>query len=156
MTTKMITAKTPETLARTLGLTGVEAQEWQVQHVLLKRLQQIVRDGALTHAEIARRGRSSRTRVTSILNGNLDNVSSDLLIRLLSALGYRVKVSVSSRLGGLTRMPVTSPSGATTPHICIAPPPPSTPTTTRPAAPRSCSVQTRGRPAKTPPPLPRS
>ena len=82
-------------MARTLRVSGVEAHEWQVQHVLLKRLQQIVRDGALTHAEIARRGRSSRTRVTSILNGNLDNVSSDLLIRLLGALGYRVKVSVS-------------------------------------------------------------
>ena len=30
-----------------------------------------------------------------VLNGNLDNLSSDLLIRLLAALGYRVKVSVS-------------------------------------------------------------
>jgi hypothetical protein len=29
------------------------------------------------------------------LNGNLESVSSDLLIRLLGALGYRVKVSVS-------------------------------------------------------------
>lgn len=90
-----VTVKTPEVLARTLGLSGVEAQEWQVQHALLKRLRQIVRDEALTHAEIARRGGSSRTRVTAILNGNLDHVSSDLLIRLLAALGYRVKVTVS-------------------------------------------------------------
>lgn len=90
-----VTVKTPEALARTLGLSGVEAQEWQVQHALLKRLRQIVRDEALTHAEIARRGGSSRTRVTAILNGNLDHVSSDLLIRLLAALGYRVKVTVS-------------------------------------------------------------
>jgi len=44
---------------------------------------------------VARRGGSSRTRVTSILNGNLDNVSSDLLIRLLAGLGYRVKISVT-------------------------------------------------------------
>lgn len=36
----------------------------------------------------------ARTRVTAILNGNLDNVSSDLLIRLLRGLGYRVQVSV--------------------------------------------------------------
>jgi hypothetical protein len=33
--------------------------------------------------------------VTAILNGNLDQVSSDLLIRLLSSLGYKVKVSFS-------------------------------------------------------------
>jgi len=95
MKTKMISAHTPEALAKTLGLSGLEAQEWQVQHTLLKRLRQIVLTQGLTHAEVARRGGSSRTRVTSILNGNLDNVSSDLLIRLLAALGYRVKVSVS-------------------------------------------------------------
>ena len=93
--TNPVVARTPEALARTLGLSGAESHEWQVQHALLKRLRQIVRDESLTHAEVARRGGSSRTRVTSILNGNLDNVSSDLLIRLVSALGYRVKVSVS-------------------------------------------------------------
>lgn len=95
MKTKTITATTPQTLARTLGLSGVEAEEWQVQHALLKRLTKIVNEAGLTHAEVARMGGSSRTRVTSILNGNLDNVSSDLLIRLLAALGYRVKVSVT-------------------------------------------------------------
>jgi predicted XRE-type DNA-binding protein len=95
MTGKKIMAKTPDSLARELGLSGVEAQEWQVQHALLKRLRKIVLDLGLTHAEVAQRARSSRTRVTSILNGNLDNVSSDLLIRLLAALGYRVRVSVS-------------------------------------------------------------
>ena len=93
--TKPVVARTPEGLARTLGLGGTESHEWQVQHALLKRLRQIVRDESLTHAEVAQRGGSSRTRVTSILNGNLDNVSSDLLIRLVSALGYRVRVSVS-------------------------------------------------------------
>ena len=95
MKTKTLTVKSPEDLARTLGLSGVESQEWQVQHALLNRLRRIVRDEALPHADVAQRGRSSRTRVTSILNGNLDNVSSDLLIRLLGGLGYRVRVSVS-------------------------------------------------------------
>lgn len=95
MKTKTIAANTPESLARTLGLTGVQAQEWEVQYALLKKLRKIVGDSALTHAEVAKRGGSSRTRVTSILNGNLDNVSTDLLIRLLASLGYRVRVSVS-------------------------------------------------------------
>lgn len=95
MKARTITGRSSTTLARTLGLGPREAQEWQVQHALLKRLQHIVRDQSLTHAEVARRGGSSRTRVTSILNGNLDNVSSDLLIRLLAGLGYRVKVSVT-------------------------------------------------------------
>lgn len=89
-------AKDLDTLARALGLGNAESEEYdKVQHALLKRLRQAVRQDSLTHAEVARRGKSSRTRVTAILNGNLDNVSSDLLIRLLCALGYRVRVSVS-------------------------------------------------------------
>ena len=95
MKIKTVTARTPEALAHTLGLSAVESQEWQVQHALLKGLRRIVRDEALTHADVAKRAGSSRTRVTAILNGNLDNVSSDLLIRLLGALGCRVRVSVS-------------------------------------------------------------
>lgn len=92
---KAVVASTPEALARTLGLSGSESQEWQVQYALLKKLRQIVQAESLTHAEVAQRGGSSRSRVTAILNGNLDHVSSDLLIRLLSGLGYRVKVSVT-------------------------------------------------------------
>jgi predicted XRE-type DNA-binding protein len=91
---KKIVAGSPGQIAKAIGLTAADSKEWQVQYALLKRLQQVVREEGLTHAEIARRGGSSRTRVTAILNGNLDKVSSDLLIRLLGALGYRVKVSV--------------------------------------------------------------
>jgi predicted XRE-type DNA-binding protein len=91
---KPIIAKTPEHLATALGLSPAAAREWQVQHALLKRLKQIAVAQNVTHAEIARRSGTSRTRVTAILNDNLDHVSSDLLIRILASLGYRVRVSV--------------------------------------------------------------
>src|SRR5713101_6747042 len=91
---KPIIAATPEELAGALGLSAAEAKEWQVQHVLLKRLKEIVRGQKITHAEVAKRASTSRTRVTAILNDDLEHVSSDLLIRILGALGYRVKVSV--------------------------------------------------------------
>ena len=91
---KPIVAANAEDLAGALGLSETEAQEWQVQHLLLKRLQQIVRKQKITHAEVARRSGTSRTRVTAILNDNLEHVSTDLLIRLLASLGYGVKVSV--------------------------------------------------------------
>ena len=48
-----------------------------MQYELLKKLRQVVRQESLTHAEVAQRGGSSRTRVTAILNGNLDNVSTE-------------------------------------------------------------------------------
>ena len=91
---KALVATTAEELAGALGLPSAEAKEWQVQHALLKRLQTIARSARYTHAEIAARSGTSRTRVTSILNGDLEHVSTDLLIRILGSLGYRVKVSV--------------------------------------------------------------
>ena len=91
---KPIVAATPETLAGALGLSSTDAKEWQVQHALLTRFKQIVRVHRFTHAEIARRSGTSRTRVTAILNDDLEHVSTDLLIRILASLGYRVKVSV--------------------------------------------------------------
>jgi len=92
---KPAVAKTPEALAEALGLSSAEAKEWQVQYVLLKRLREIVRREKITHAVIAKRAGTSRTRVTAILNGNLEHVTSDLLIRILGSLGYTVRISVS-------------------------------------------------------------
>ena len=91
---KPIVATTPEELAGALGLSAVAAREWQVQHALLKRLKEITRRQEITHSEIARRAGTARTRVTAILNDDLEHVSTDLLIRILGSLGYRVRVSV--------------------------------------------------------------
>lgn len=91
---KPIVARTPEELAEALGLSAATAKEWQVQHSLLTRLKDIARRQGITHAEIARRAGTSRTRVTAILNDDLEHVSTDLLIRILASLGYQVKVSV--------------------------------------------------------------
>jgi predicted XRE-type DNA-binding protein len=91
---KPVIARTPEELAKTLGLPTGAAKEWQVQHVLLTRLKEVARRQKITHAEIARRAGTSRTRVTAILNDDLQHVSTDLLIRILASLGYRVRVSV--------------------------------------------------------------
>src|SRR5882762_11428826 len=91
---KPIIAVTPEALAEALGLSTAAAKEWQVQHALLKRLKEIVRRQKVTHAESAKRAGTSRTRVTAILNDDLEHVSSDLLIRILASLGYWVRVSV--------------------------------------------------------------
>jgi transcriptional regulator with XRE-family HTH domain len=92
---KTVTAKTPEALAQALGLSQADAREWRVQHTLTKRLQDAVKKEGVTHAELAQRAGTSRSRVTAILNDNLEQVSTDLLIRLLAALDYDVRVTVS-------------------------------------------------------------
>ena len=91
---KPVTAKTAEELAATLALPAAEARDWQVQHLLAMRLKKIVRKQKYTHAEIARRSGTSRTRVTAIMNDDLEHVSTDLLIRILASLGYRLRISV--------------------------------------------------------------
>ena len=92
---KPIVARTPEDLAKAIGLSAAAAKEWQVQHALLRHLKEIVRRKKITHAQIAMRAGTSRTRITAILNDDLEHVSSDLLIRILCSLGYRVRVSVT-------------------------------------------------------------
>src|ERR1017187_1503767 len=107
---KPIVCKTPEELAAAMGLSAAEAKEWQLQHALLKRLKEIVLRPGITHAEVAKRAGTSRTRVTAILNDDLDHVSSDLLVRILAGLGYRVRVSVvkSDTAAGNARSSVES------------------------------------------------
>ena len=91
---KPVIARTPEALAEILGLPPADAREWQVRYALLKQLKEIVRKRKITHAAIAKLAGTSRTRVTAILNDRLENVSSDLLIRILGSLGYSVRVTV--------------------------------------------------------------
>jgi hypothetical protein len=47
---KPIVADSPEELAGALGLSGADAKEWQVQHMLLKRLKEIAQSQSITHA----------------------------------------------------------------------------------------------------------
>jgi len=92
---KPIVCETQEELAVAMGLPAAEACEWQSQHALLKRLKEIVLMEGITHAEIAKRAGTSRTWVTAILNGDLDHASSDLLVRIIAGLGYRVSTTGS-------------------------------------------------------------
>ena len=51
---KLIVAKTPEQLARILGLTPQHAATWTVQGALQKRITQIVKKDKFTHAALAK------------------------------------------------------------------------------------------------------
>lgn len=82
-------------LAKALGLPATVASEWRAKSELASALIAAVKREGLTHAEVAKLAKTSRTRITSILNLNLQHVTTDLLIRILGALGYEVKLSVS-------------------------------------------------------------
>ena len=90
--TKAVVTRTAAGLARALGLTPADGAEIELRSDLNSKIVDVVREKGLTHAQVARLARTSRTRVTAILNRNTKDVSTDLLLRVLYALGYTAKV----------------------------------------------------------------
>ena len=93
-TQKNVTVRTAEELGRALGLSMADTAEIEFRSELTVALAKIIQAGILTHADIAKGAGTSRTRVTAIANGNTHGVSTDVLIRVLAATGYRAKVLV--------------------------------------------------------------
>lgn len=89
---KAIVTHTAAELAKALGLTPADGAEIQLRSDLNSKIAEIVQRKGLTHAQVARLARTSRTRITAILNRNTKNVSTDLLLRVLYALGYTAKI----------------------------------------------------------------
>ena len=81
-------------LATALGLTPADGAEIELRSELNSKIVEIVARKKLTHAEVARLAKTSRTRVTAILNRNTRSVSTDLLLRVLYALGYMAKLRI--------------------------------------------------------------
>jgi predicted XRE-type DNA-binding protein len=92
---KPIITRTPAELAAVLGLSEIDAVVMEVRSGLNDRIIQIAQRSGLTHAQIAKAARTSRTRITGILNRNTHEVSTDLLLRIVAALGYRAKITLT-------------------------------------------------------------
>lgn len=91
-TCKGVTVRTAEELGRAIGLSVADTAEMEFRSELTVALAKIIQTGRLTHAEIAKRAGTSRTRVTAIANGNTQGVSTDVLIRVLAGTGYRTEL----------------------------------------------------------------
>jgi transcriptional regulator with XRE-family HTH domain len=61
---------------------------------LLARIVKEAKRRGLTHAELALAARTSRSRVTAILGGNLKGVSTDLLLRIAGTLGLQPRLTL--------------------------------------------------------------
>jgi predicted XRE-type DNA-binding protein len=94
---KHIITRTAEELAAALELSPLDAAEMEVRAALTDEIIKIVRRQRLTHAALAKAAKASRTRITAILNRNTQQVSTDLLLRILAALGYQARITVRRR-----------------------------------------------------------
>lgn len=88
----MVVTRTAGELARALGLTPADGAEIALRSDLNSKIVAVVQRKGLTHAQVARLARTSRTRVTAIMNRNTKDISTDLLLRVLYALGYAAKI----------------------------------------------------------------
>ena len=91
---KSKTTRTAAELAEALGLSPVEGAELELRASLNDQIIKIVRRSGLTHAQVAKLAGTSRSRLTAILNRNTHEVSTELLLRIVAALGYRTKITL--------------------------------------------------------------
>jgi predicted XRE-type DNA-binding protein len=89
---RIIITRTAAELAKALGLTPADGAEIALRSDLNSKIVDVVHSKGLTHAQVARLARTSRTRVTAIMNRNTKAISTDLLLRILYALGYTAKI----------------------------------------------------------------
>jgi predicted XRE-type DNA-binding protein len=90
---KAVVTRSVAQLAREFGLSPADGAEIELRSALNTKIIEAVRRKGLTHGQVAHLARTSRTRVTAILNRNTGDVSTDLLLRVLYALGYTAKIS---------------------------------------------------------------
>ena len=90
---QMVTVPDAEALARALRLSRSDAIDLDLRRQLIDKIIDAARRSGLTHAQLAKAAGVSRTRLTAVLNRNRAQVSTDLLLRILAALGYRAKVT---------------------------------------------------------------
>lgn len=87
-----IVARNARELAKVLGLTPAEGMEIEFRSDLNDKIIEVVSKKKLTHAEVAMLARTSRTRITAILNRNTRDISTDLMLRVLASLGVEAKL----------------------------------------------------------------
>jgi predicted XRE-type DNA-binding protein len=72
---KAVIAKTPAELAKALGLTHEHGAELEFRSNLNSKIVDIVARKRLTHNQVAKLARTSRTRVTAIMNRHTKDIS---------------------------------------------------------------------------------
>jgi transcriptional regulator with XRE-family HTH domain len=75
-------------LARKLGLPPSRGIEAVLKAELIAAVTRESRVQKLTHAELARRSKLSRSAVTGILSGSLQRVTLDRILKLVEAVGF--------------------------------------------------------------------
>jgi predicted XRE-type DNA-binding protein len=92
MKKKSIITKNETELAELLGLSASDGLEIKIRSDLNDKIIAVVLKKGLTHAQVAKLAKTSRTRITALLNRNTKDISTDLMLRVIAALGVQAKI----------------------------------------------------------------
>lgn len=90
---KPVIVRSAGELARALRLSPSDAVELEIRSQINDKIIDAVKRSGLTHAQVAKASGTSRSRLTALLNRDRAHVSTDLMLRILAALGYQTKMS---------------------------------------------------------------
>jgi predicted XRE-type DNA-binding protein len=90
---KVIVNKNSKELAATLGVSPLDAIEWEVRLMITNKIISSAERSDLTVTVIAKIAGTSRARITKILKNDTHGISLDVLVRVLGALGEEMKIS---------------------------------------------------------------
>lgn len=93
---KSKTYKNTAELAVGLGLSAERGVVAEMKAKLTKEIIKAIDQKELTHKEVAELSGVPRSAVTGIINGSLQKVSIDRLIRILGTLGRKVELKVKA------------------------------------------------------------
>ncbi len=94
---KVTITRSASELAESLGLKPADGVEIEVRSDLNDKIIEVVKKKSLTHAEVARLAQTSRTRITALMNRNSKDISTDLMLRILGAIGVYAKIQFKTR-----------------------------------------------------------
>jgi predicted XRE-type DNA-binding protein len=87
-----IVARNAMELAEALGLSPADGLEIEIRSDLSDKIVEVVKKKGLTHAQVAKLAKTSRTRITALINRNTKDISTDLMLRILAAIGVYAKL----------------------------------------------------------------
>jgi len=90
-----LTAKNAGELAEILGLSANEGAEMEFRSNLNIAIVKKFKESKHTQENLAKLAKVSRTRLTALLNYNTQGLSTDFMIRVLSALGYKAEIKLT-------------------------------------------------------------
>lgn len=93
MKQKLLVSRNAKELSEAMGLDACDALEWEFRYSLTQKIIETFKAEHMTITEAASKAKTSRARVTNILQGNSQGISIDVLLRVLAAVGQSIKIT---------------------------------------------------------------